>query len=319
MSRRHSANGRGPRRSIGLTTTQRRDLRNGLLFISPWIVGFSVFLAYPIASSFYYSLCDFSVLRSPEFVGLGNYRALMADDVFLKALSNTAIYAVWALPLGIVLALIIAMLLNTGVKGLAFFRTIYFLPSLVPAVALAILWLWIFNGKYSIINYVFDASGVTTGLQAVGLAKPNWLSDPKWVKPALILMSLWGVGNGVVIYLAGLQDVPQHLYEAADLDGANWWSKIWNVTLPSISPVIQFNLIMGIIGTSNFFAIPFIMTPNGKPARSAYFLAVNLFDNAFLYLRMGYACAMAWILFVIVFGLTMLALKVSSRHVHYGG
>jgi multiple sugar transport system permease protein len=356
----------------GLTRVQREDLRNGLLFISPWIIGFTLFLAYPIVMSVYYSLSDFSVLQPPRFIGMENYRQLFTDDVFLQSLSNTVVYALGAIPLGILLAFSIAMLLNTGVKGMAVYRTIYFLPSLVPSVAMGILWLWIFNGKSGILNFAlkslaenlgwlalaicaglalvrglvptgkddtwkrrlpwlivgllgigaalfFLLTGKTASLYALTIDPPSWLSKPLWVKPAFIVMSLWGTGNAVVIYLAGLQDVPVHLYEAADLDGANWWQKTRNVTIPVMSPVILFNGIMAIIGTFNYFAIPYVMAPGGQPARSAYFLAVNLFDNAFLYLRMGYASAMAWMLFLIVFLLTMAALKLSERHVHYGG
>ncbi len=303
-------------RRRGLTRAQWRDLKIGLAFTSPWIIGFLVFLAWPIGMSLYYSLSDFSVLQAPTFVGLDNYRELAADDVFLKSLSNTILYAIGAIPFGIATAFSIALLLNTGVRGMAVFRTIFFLPSLVPSVALAILWMWIFNGKDGVLNYTLTQMFRSLGL---GVTPPSWLSDPAWVKPALIFMSLWGTGHSMVIYLAGLQDVPQHLYEAADLDGANWLHKIVNVTIPMVSPVILFNGIMAIIGTFNFFAIPFVMAPGGQPARSAYFLAVNLFDNAFLYLRMGYASAMAWVLFAIVFALTMLAKKLSERHVHYGG
>jgi multiple sugar transport system permease protein len=286
----------------------RRQLLTGLAFISPWIVGFCLFQFYPIAASFYYSLCDFSVLEPAQFVGLQNYRELAGDTVFRTALLNTIFYASIALPVGIVLALSLAMLLNTGVGGMTVYRTIFFLPSLIPTVAMAILWLWIFNGEHGILNYV---------LSLTGLKGPGWLSNPSWSKPALILLSLWGVGHAMVIYLAGLQDVPAHLYEAADLDGAHWWHKIRHVTLPMLSPVILFNLIMAIIGTFQYFAIPFIMAPGGQPARSAYFLAVNLYDNAFGYLRMGYASAMAWVLFLVVLGLSLLALRVSERHVHY--
>lgn len=296
--------------SRGLTRADKRNLRTGLLFISPWILGFSAFLAYPIGMSIYYSLCDFSVLQAPKFIGLENYRQLFTDDVFQIALRNTLFYAAGALPLGIMLALTLALLLNSGVRGMSVYRTIYFLPSLVPSVAMAILWLWILNGKNGILNY---------SLGLMHLSPPSWLSDTAWVKPALILVSLWGTGQAVVIYLAGLQDVPVQLYEAADLDGANWLQKIRHVTLPMISPVILFNGVIGIIGTFNYFAIPFVIAPAGQPARSAYFLAVNLYDNAFLYLRMGYASAMAWILFLIVFALTMVALRISARHVHYGG
>lgn len=363
------------KRKRGMTRVEKQDLRNGLLFISPWLVGFCLFLAYPIGMSLYYSLTDFSVLQPPRFVGLTNYRQLVTDDVFLTALGNTMAYALAAIPLSILVALTLAMLLNTGVPGMAVYRTIFFLPSLVPSVAMGILWLLILNGKNGILNYVVErmlqrwgwtllflvtvvllARGMVTDAPAdlrlgkrsarklyllAGLAGamvlwvtassgnaavlgsstvklPSWLSDAAWVKPAFVLVTLYGVGNAVVIYLAGLQDVPTHLLEAAEIDGANWWHKVRHVTLPMVSPTILFNGIMAIIGTFNYFALPFVMAPGGQPARSAYFLAVNLFDNAFLYLRMGYASAMAWILFLIVFGLTLLALKLSEKHVHYG-
>jgi len=175
-------------------------------------------------------------------------------------------------------------------------------------VALAVLWLWIFNGEYGVLN-IF--------LSRLGIPAPGWLTDPAWSKPALILLSLWGMGQAMVIFLAGLQDVPVHLYESADLDGATWWHKLRHVTLPMISPVLLFNGIMGIIGSLQFFAIPYIMTPNGQPARSAYFYAMYLYDSAFLYLRMGYASAMAWILFLLILFLTLLSLRLAARYVHY--
>jgi multiple sugar transport system permease protein len=198
-------------------------------------------------------------------------------------------------------------------------------PSLVPGVPLAVLWLWVFSGKQGIINAVIqpwlDALSralVHLHLHVI-LTAPQWLTNATWAKPALVLMSVWGAGNAMLIYLAGLQDVPQHLYEAAELDGAGWWSKTWNVTLPMLSPVILFNGVMGIIGALQIFTIPYIMFPGGSPARSTYFYAMYLYDNAFLYLKMGYACAMGWIMFVITVALTVFALKLSSRHVHYGG
>jgi multiple sugar transport system permease protein len=300
----------GAKRPRGLSKRDRQHLLNGLLFCSPWLIGFSVFLLYPIMASFYYSLTEFSVLQPPAYIGLTNYRELMADGVFWKGMGNTFYYAALALPLGMMVAIAIAMLLNTDVKGMTIYRTIYFLPSLVPAVATAILWLWIFNGQYGVLNY---------GLTRLHLHGPDWLSNPAWVKPALILLSVWGVGNSVVIYLAGLQDVPEHLYEAADLDGAHWLQKIRHVTLPMLSPVILFNLIIGIIGTFQYFAIPFVMAPAGTPARSAYFIAVDLYDNAFSYLQMGYASAVAWILFLMIAALTALAFWASKGRVHYGG
>ncbi len=293
-----------------MTLREKRNLRLGLLFCSPWLIGLLVFQLYPIVASMYFSLCDYSVLEKATFIGLGNYADLMRDEVFWKALRNTLYYAVMALPLGLLVSFATAVLLNTGVRGMTVYRTIYFLPSLVPAVASAILWLWLLNGEYGIINF---------GLDKIGIKGPGWLSDPLWTKPALVLMSLWGVGHAVVIYLAGLQDVPQQLYEAAELDGAGWWGKLRHVTIPMMSPVILFNFIMGIIGTLQMFALPYIMLPGGQPARSAYFYAVYLYDCALPYLQMGYASAMAWILFLITLALTFLALRLSNRHVHYEG
>jgi multiple sugar transport system permease protein len=202
------------------------------------------------------------------------------------------------------------MLLNNKVRGVTIYRTIVFLPSLVPAVASAMLWLWLFNAKLGLIN---------TALRGIGIANPpGWLTDADWAMSALVLMSFWGVGNTVVIYLAGLQDVPRELYEAADIDGASPLRKTWHVTLPSISPVIFFNLIMGLIGTLQVFATPFILTQGG-PARATYFYTMYLYDNAFKYLNMGYASAMAWVQLLLVLALTALAAWSSKRWVHYQG
>jgi len=299
----------------------RRGLATGLFFVSPWLVGLGAFLVYPICASLYYSFCEYSVLLPAEFIGTGNYVDLVRDEVFVKALANTVIYAGLSLPLGLIVSLGLALLLNTGVPLMSWFRTIFFLPVLVPMVALAVLWMWIFNGEYGVLNHALKPvlhliAAVRGGPDPT---PPGWLSDPSWSKPALVMMSAWCVGNSVVIYLAGLQDVPQHLYEAAELDGAGWFQRIRHVTLPSISPVIQFNFVMGLIGSLQFFAVPYVISPTGSPARSIYFLPMYLYDNAFTYLRMGYASAMAWILFVIIFLLTLLSLKVSERHIHYGG
>lgn len=293
-----------------MTLERRKESRAAFLFALPWIIGFSVFLAYPLCASIYYSFCDYSVLKMPVWIGTRNYENLMRDEIFWKTLTNTAYYAIFALPLGMVVAIALALLLNTKVKGLAFYRTFFFLPSLVPMVSLAVLWLWMFNGESGLVN---------AALGAIGIKGPNWLSDPEWSKPALVLLSVWGVGNAMVIYLAGLQDVPVQLYEAADLDGATAWQKTRNVTLPMISPVILFNLIMGIIGTLQVFTVPYVMFPGGSPARSTYFYTMYLFDNAFRYQKMGYACAMGWIMFLIILALTLVSLRLSEQHVHYGG
>jgi len=291
-----------------MTRSERREMRAGILFISPWLIGMGLFLAYPVLASVYYSFCEYSVLDRARPVGLANYADLLGDGLFWKSLFNTVYFAALSIPLGLMLALGLAILLNTGVRGLTVYRTIFFLPALIPTVALGILWLWIFNGENGILNMF---------LTSIGIHAPGWLTDPAWSKPALILLSMWGIGHAMVIFLAGLQDVPVHLYEAADLDGANWWHKVRHVTIPMVSPVILFNLIMGIIGALQYFTLPYIMTPNGQPAHSAYFYAMYLYDNAFLYLRMGYASAMAWILFVLILALTLGSLRLAARHVHY--
>ena len=284
-----------------------RQLAKGLAFLSPWMVGFLAFTLLPIALAFYYSFCEFSLLKTPMFIGADNYRELMRDEVFWISMRNTIYYASMALPMGLLVSLGLAMLLNVKMPGQAIFRTIIFLPSLVPIVASAMLWLWLFNARLGLIN---------TALAKLHLTGPGWLTDPSWAMPALVLMSLWGVGYTVVIYLAGLQDVPKELYEAAELDGAGLWGRLWHVTLPMLSPVIFFNLIMAIIGVIQVFDVPYIMTQGG-PARATYFVSMYLRDRAFTDLRMGYASAIAWMMFVLVLALTGVAFWTSSRWVHY--
>ncbi len=293
-----------------MTRGERNNLRTGLAFISPWIIGFLAFSLYPLVASVYFSFCDYDVLQSPVWIGTLNYRDMVTDSVFWKSLVNTLYYAALSLPLGMVVSLLVAVLLNQPIKGRSIFRTIFFLPSLVPIVASAILWWWLLNGSYGLINHA---------LSWFGIEGPQWLADEKWTKPSLVLMSLWGIGNTVVIYLAALQDVPRTLYESAEIDGATAWAKLWNITIPSISPVIYFNLIMGIIGSLQVFAQPYIMLGGGGPNRSALFYAVYLFQNAFEYRQMGYACAMAWVLFILIMALTLLATRLSRRYVHYAG
>ena len=310
-----------------MTGSERRQLAKGLAFTSPWIIGFLAFTLTPVVLSLYYSFCDYSLLQRPAFIGTANYRELMADPVFWTSLQNTFIYAAMALPAGMLVSLGLALLLNQRVPGQSVFRTMIFLPSLVPAVASAMLWLWLFNAKLGLINALLGTAPfqiLIGGLNAIlsllhveRIQTPiGWLTDPQWALPALALMSLWGVGHTVVIYLAGLQDVPQELYEAAEIDGAGAWRRLRHVTLPMISPVIFFNLIMAIIGTLQVFAIPYIMT-GGGPARATYFFTMYLYDNAFTYLKMGYASAMAWIQLLIVLVLTAVAFWSSSRWVHY--
>ncbi len=293
-----------------MTRGEWRTLWTGLAFISPWIVGFLAFTVYPVAMSVFYSFCDYDVLSDPVWIGALNYRDLFADDIFRRALLNTLYYAALALPAGMAIALVIALLLHRVVKGRAFFRVCFFLPSLVPLVAVAMLWLWIFNGSYGLLNYA---------LSLFGIEGPNWLGDARWTKPALVLTTLWGVGQAVVIYVAALQDVPVDLYEAAELDGASGWQKIRHIVLPVISPVIYFNLIMGIIGSLQVFATPYVMFGGSGPNRSALFYATYIYENAFNFNQMGYACAMAWVLFLVILALTWLATRATRRHIHYGG
>ncbi|MBI4579632.1 MAG: sugar ABC transporter permease [Planctomycetes bacterium] len=320
-----------------MSRVERRQLRNGLLFAAPWLIGLLTFLAYPIVSSAYLSFCDYSTLQPPVWIGVQNYRDLTGDQVFYKSLRNTFVLAALVLPAGMTTALFIATLLNSGVRGLTVFRTIFYLPSLVPIVASALLWLWVFNGQYGILNYALDgalepvnhlvngtlaACGSTT---RVHLAGPTWLGDPLWAKPALAIMVIWGMGGTMIVYLAGLQDVPRELYEAAEIDGAGWWRRLFHVTLPCLSPVIYFTLIMGLIGIMQFFAAAYIMGGGpmggsaGNPARSTLFYTVYLWAQAFEYLHMGYACAMAWIMFLIILALTLIAHRTAARRVTYLG
>ncbi|MFH1498559.1 MAG: sugar ABC transporter permease [Verrucomicrobiota bacterium] len=300
--------------SIRMTTVDWRRLRAGLGFTALWIVGFGVFTLYPVLASLYYSFCDYSVLQRPLWIGLENYRTLAGDDVFWLSLRNTLIFAGAAVPLGTVVSLALALLLNQDVRGRALFRTLFFLPSIVPLVASAMLWLWIFNGSGGLLNWA-----LAPVFSLWGGAPPAWLGDPAWAKPALILMSAWGAGHSMIIYLAGLQDVPRELYESADLDGAGRWTKFWHITLPMISPVIYFNVVMSIIGAMQVFTTAFVMTggTDGNPARSTLFYALYLFSSAFYDLRMGYASAMAWILFMLIATLTWIATRVAARKVHY--
>lgn len=285
-----------------------RNLPKGIAFLSPWLVGFLIFTLTPIGLSFYYSLCDYTLSTPPVFRGMKNYSNILHDSVFWLAVKNTFVYAGLALPAGVFVSLGLALMLNARIAGQGLYRTIIFLPSLVPVVASAMLWLWIFNSQFGLLN---------TLLAHIGINGPQWLGKG-WAMPSMAFESLWGVGNTVVIYLAGLQDVPRDLYEAAEIDGASPWSRLLNVTIPMISPVIFFNLIMAIIGTMQFFTLPFIMT-GGGPDRQTYFYSMYLYDNAFVYLKMGYANALAWIQLLIILALTGIAFWSSKRWVHYQG
>ena len=282
----------------------------GLAWISPWLVGFAVFVLLPVLVSGYLSFCQFDGLRPPLFTGLENLRTLGADPLFWKTLTTTSIYAAIALPLGTLVALALAVLLNAKVPGQTVWRAVIFVPTLVPLVATAMIWLWMFNGQFGVLNVL---------LRRIGIEGPNWLTDPRWTMPSMILLSVWSVGNAVVVYLAGLQDVPRSLYEAAHMDGANAWQRLRHVTLPMISPSIFFNIVIGIIFVWQVFAVPQIMIPAGGPGRSAYFYTMYLYDTAFRSLRFGYACTLSRVQLLIIVALTALAFRLSRRLVHYRG
>jgi multiple sugar transport system permease protein len=287
----------------------RREAVEGYLFVAPLLIGLTVFAAWPMLASLAISFCKYDIFTAPKFVGVGNYAELFHDPLFWQSLKVTAIYSFVSVPLGLTLGLAVALLMNQKLRGIALFRTIYYLPAVVSGVAVALLWVWIFDPSYGLANVL---------LRWLGLPASQWLSGPRTSLISLILMSLWGVGGGMVIYLAGLQSVPQHLYEAAALDGANLQQRFRHVTLPMLTPVIFYNLIMGIIGSFQVFTQAFVMT-NGGPVNSTLFYVLYLFRQAFNYYRMGYASAMAWVLFAVILALTLLVFKSSALWVYYEG
>lgn len=294
-----------------MSIQERHRLISGLLFISPWIIGFLAFQVYPFFASLYYSFTFYSVLEAPKWIGLDNFQNLAVDPRFRVALYNSTFFAVFAVPLGAIFAILMAMLLNTNVRGRSVFRTIFYLPSIAPVVATSIVWLWMFNPRAGVINYLLGLAGIRG---------PGWLGDPMWAKPALIVMSLWGVGGAVLIYLAALQDVPRELLEASQLDGASRARQIWHITIPMISPVILFNLITGLIGAFQYFTEVHVMTGGtGRPADATLMMSIYLWQTAFRFFNMGYASAQAWVLFIIIMAFSAILFRASGRLVYYGG
>lgn len=291
-----------------LSKEARRENLAGWLFALPWILGFLCFSLVPICYSFYYSLTDYDLLQEPWFLGFQNYIDMFTrDKLFWKSLGNTFYYVLISVPLSMIIGLAIALLLNHDVKGIALFRTLYYLPSVVPTMANCLLWIWIFNPNYGLLFYLF---------KAVGLQSPNWLSDPGMAKFSLILMSLWGAGSGMIIYLAGLKNIPPIYYEAAELDGAKAHQRFIHITLPMLSPTLFFQLIMGMIGAFQVFTQAFVMT-NGGPNNATMFYVYYLYNNAFRFWKMGYASALAWVLFIIIMIFTGINFLVSKFWVNY--
>ncbi len=289
---------------------RRRESLWGYVFISPWIIGFIVFTAGPMLASMILSLTHYNIAEPPTFVGLTNYVKLFTQDQkFWHALRVTMTFAFVAIPLNLAFGFIVAYLLNMKVPGVAFWRTIYYLPSVMPGVATALLWGLLFNPRVGVLNWI---------LSLVGIKGPGWLASPQWALPALILMSLWGVGGGMIIYLAGLQGIPTSLYEAAQIDGANRLQQLLKITLPLMSPVIFYNLVTGIIGTFQYFTDAYVLT-GGGPVDATLFYNLYLYKQAFTYRNMGYASALAWVLFLIVLAFTLLVFRSSDLWVYYEG
>lgn len=287
-----------------------RSLRAGLLFCSPWILGILAFIVYPTVMSFYYSLTQYDLLQTPTFIGIDNYVQLAADPKMLTAIYNTLYYMALWIPLNIALSIAVALLLNLKVRGMAVYRTLFYLPVLVPAVATSLLWVWFLNPEYGIANWL---------LSLVGIPGPGWLASTTWSKPSVVMISLWGsIGNTMLIFLASIQDVPKDLQDAAQVDGANAWQRFWSVTLPMLTPVIFFELIIGIIAGIQFFTIPYVITGGtGNPADSLTVFGLILYRAAFFDFKMGYASAMAWAATVIIFILTFVVFRTSDRWVYY--
>lgn len=283
----------------------------GIIFTMPWILGLLMFSAYPLFMSIYYSFTSYSILNPGTWVGLENYRNLFHDSTFLISIYNTLYYTVFSVPLGIFTGVGLALVLNLKIRFQGIFRTLFFMPSLVPPVATTIIWLWLLNPQFGLVNQ---------WLEQIGIPGPPWLGSEVWSKPSLILMSMWGVGQATIIYLAGLQDIPSDYYDAADVDGANVIHKLRHITLPLLTPVIFFNLVMGTIGALQNFVMPFVLTNGqGTPANSMMFYVMYLYTNGFAYLKMGFASAMAWILFIIVVLLTALIFATQKYWTFYQG
>ena len=287
----------------------------GYVFSLPTIIGLVVFSIGPIFASLYLSFTNYDIVNPPTVIGLANYSRLLTTDPYVgKSLAITAYYSLVSVPLGLLTGFLVALLMNQRVKGIVLYRAVWYIPSLVPTVSLAVLWRWLLNRDFGLLN---------VGLGFLGIRGPGWLIDPKWTVPSLIVISLWGVGGSMLINLAALQGVPTHLYEAVEVDGGNWWHKFRSVTIPMVSPVIFFNLIMGIIGSFQSFTLVYVIfqttsgTSAAGPENAALFYLLYLYRNAFQYFQMGYASALAWVLFIIILVLTWVAFKLSGRWVYY--
>lgn len=295
---------RAPRMSGRIS---RKEAISGYLFISPWLVGFLVLFAGPIVASLLLSFCQWDIMSPIKWVGLANFDRLIHDELFWQSLKVTGLFTLLDVPLCLFLGIGVALLMNQKVPGLSFFRTVYYLPSVVSGVAVSLLWIWIYNPDHGLLNNF---------LRHVGIQGPQWLQDPRWALIALIGVSVWQVGGTMIIYLAGIQGIPTQLFEAARIDGANRGQILVKITLPMLTPVIFYNMVVGIIKSLQTFTEVYVMT-SGGPNNATLFYMLNLYRNAFKWFKMGYASALAWILFVLILGCTLFLLRSSSSWVYY--
>lgn len=292
------------------SSLQRTEILWFLIFTSPWILGFLALTLYPMIMSAYLSFTNYSVLSPASWVGLRNYQMLFRDPLFVHSITVTLIYAVCTVAIQLILGLFTALLLNLRVPGMRLLRTIYYLPNVLPIAATSMLWMFLFLPQYGLADVVLKSAFHVNG--------PSWLADPAWALPALIIMSAWGIGSSMIIFLAGLQSIPQELYEAVDIDGATVWNRLVHITIPMLTPQILLNLILGLIGAFQTFVQAYMMTQGG-PDYATYFYSLNIYENAFQYFKMGLASAQAWVLFIAVLILTTVIFKTSARWVYYGG
>jgi multiple sugar transport system permease protein len=300
------------RASIFRLTVRRREALHGILFFLPWLIGLLCFVAGPMVASLGLSFTKYDMVREPQLIGLQNYREIFtADKLFWPSLGRTFLYAAVVVPAGLAGSLLAALLLNQRLRGTSLFRTFYFLPSLMPVVASTILWTWLFNVDWGPINHA---------IRTVGLPPPGWYRSAEWAMPMLIVIALWGAigGNSMLIFLAGLQGVPQDLYEAAAIDGAGPLARARHVTIPMLTPTIFLNLVLGVIAALRVFASAFLATAGG-PAYATWFYALHIYNKAFVYFEMGYASALSWIFFFVVLALTYVQFRASARWVYYAG
>lgn len=284
----------------------RRNLE-GYLFALPWFIGFFGLILGPMLASLAISFTTYDIVNPPRWAGLANFRRLFGDPLFWTSLGNTVYYVGFSVPSSIALAVALAMLLNRPLRGIGIFRTIFYLPSITSSVAVALLWVWLFDPQIGLID---------AALRLLGLPAPLWLGSTTWSKPALILMHLWSIGNSIVLFLAGLQGIPAELYEAAIVDGASPWRSFWAITIPMLSPTLFFVFVISVIGAAQVFTEAFVMTQGG-PLNSTYFLVLYLYNSGFTYLRMGYAAAMSWVMFILLLCFTFLQFRLARRWVYY--